>query len=361
MSRALAGNLALAFSSVLATLGLAEAAVRLTGFGEERGRATACVFTPGRTVLLDCYPANPRGSFDVDLRDPATLARYAALGVRRVEAAAARAPFCVEFRYNSARYRGPEIPARRPGILRVIALGDSFTEGQGVREDQVWPRVLGAGLDVARPGRYEVINAGRRASDFPDLRGAFDEVLQFQPDVVVYAMVPNDAQRGPGLLAPAADLITGGGAGALHFDRLGFLEPRILTVARHRLAATRLTAATVRWYRDLHGPANAQGWAATRSHLAGMGQEARRRGFRLVVALWPLLVGPREQRELEPVYEAMTAAVREAGLPLHDLRPALAGRDARDLWVHPVDMHPNEDAHRLAGESLVAFVQREAR
>jgi lysophospholipase L1-like esterase len=361
MSRALSGNLLLALTSALATLGLVEAAVRLTGFGEERGRATACVFTPGRTVLLDCYPANPRGSFDVDLRDPATLERYLALGIRRAEGAAARAPYCVESRYNSARYRGAEIPAPRPGVVRVFALGDSFTEGQGVKERETWPRVLGARLQEAEPGRWEVVNAGRRASDFPDLRAAFDELAEHRPDVVVYAMVPNDAQRGRGLEAPAADLITGGREGVLRFDRLGVLEPRLWSIVRSRLAARRLTAATLQWYRDLHGPPNADGWAATRAHLAGMAQAARQGGFRLVVVLWPLIVGPREQRELEPVYEAMAAAVRDAGLPLHDLRPALAGHPAPSLWVHPVDMHPNEEAHRLAADSLVPFVRAQAR
>ena len=37
---------------------------------------------------------------------------------------------------------------------------------------------------------------------------------------------------------------------------------------------------------------------------------------------------------------------------------ALSGRPAASLWVHPVDHHPNETAHRLAAESLVEPVRR---
>ena len=40
-------------------------------------------------VLLDCYPTNPRGYFDVDLHDPATFERYRALGLSRLDEAAA--------------------------------------------------------------------------------------------------------------------------------------------------------------------------------------------------------------------------------------------------------------------------------
>jgi hypothetical protein len=34
----------------------------------------------------------------------------------------------------------------------------------------------------------------------------------------------------------------------------------------------------------------------------------------------------------------------------------LRARPTESLWVHPVDMHPNEIAHRLAAESLAGPV-----
>jgi hypothetical protein len=47
-----------------------------------------------------------------------------------------------------------------------------------------------------------------------------------------------------------------------------------------------------------------------------------------------------------------------AGIPQHDLMSALGRRTAESLWVHPVDRHPNEVAHRLAAESLAPVVRR---
>jgi hypothetical protein len=36
----------------------------------------------------------------------------------------------------------------------------------------------------------------------------------------------------------------------------------------------------------------------------------------------------------------------------------MTGRSTAELWVHPVDHHPNEIAHRLAAESLAPVVTK---
>jgi hypothetical protein len=50
-------------------------------------------------------------------------------------------------------------------------------------------------LDRRAPGRFEVRNCGRRGLDFPELSDAFETILPLEPDVVVYALVLNDAER----------------------------------------------------------------------------------------------------------------------------------------------------------------------
>ena len=47
----------------------------------------------------------------------------------------------------------------------------------------------------------------------------------------------------------------------------------------------------------------------------------------------------------------------EAGIPVFDLRAVLGSRPTESLWVHPVDRHPNDVAHRLVGESLAPVVR----
>src|SRR5206468_11021863 len=105
-----------------------------------------------------------------------------------------RTPYAVESRYSSRRFRDVELGPKPPGVRRVLVLGDSFTEGQGVKEPDTYPRVLEARLnaqDTHGPSspRWEIRNCGRRGADFPLLFELFEQILSYEPDVIVYGMV----------------------------------------------------------------------------------------------------------------------------------------------------------------------------
>ena len=40
-----------------------------------------------------------------------------------------------------------------------------------------------------QPGTWEVRNCGRRGTDFPALYEAFEQILPYEPDLVIYALV----------------------------------------------------------------------------------------------------------------------------------------------------------------------------
>jgi lysophospholipase L1-like esterase len=352
-------KLALAAVSAGSALLAAEAGLRLLGYGTARHKATGCAFDTGRTRLLDCYPSDPRGYFEVDLREPATLERYRRLGLKRLERIASRAPHCVEVRYNSRGYRGPEPGPPRPGVTRVAVLGDSFTEGQGVREGDAYPAALQALLEAAQPGRWEVLNCGRRAADLPELAAEFEKVLTLQPDLVLYAMVPNDPERDAELAARRQaldDLIQDRNQMRLarRHAALGWSDSRLLGFVRDRLETRRITAESTRFYRDLFGAANRGGWARTQARIRAMDRAMRQRGGRFLLVSWPLLVGLEGRYPFEAAWAELARFCAAAGILRHDLLPALRGRPDASLWVHEVDRHPNERAHRLAAESLAA-------
>src|SRR5712691_2711731 len=190
------GRAALFAAAVAACALLIEGALRLAGYAPARYQAPGELYGERERVFLDCYPSNPRGYFDIDLRSPDARRRYEGLGVTGIGAVAARAPFAVEFRYNSLFFRERELGPKPAGAIRVVLLGDSFTEGQGVKEPDTTARRLQALLE-ATGGRWEVLNCARRGADFPSLHKMFEKVLPFEPDVVVHASVLNDADRSP--------------------------------------------------------------------------------------------------------------------------------------------------------------------
>jgi lysophospholipase L1-like esterase len=353
-------NLGVSAATIGLTLLAAELALRALGYAPEAHRHTERIANGHRTLLLDCYPTNPRGYFEIDLRSRETRARYRGQGVARVDEVAEQTPFAVERRYNSMRFRGPEIGPKPPDRVRVVVIGDSFTEGMGVKEQDTYPRVLERLLSRDRP-RPEVLNCGRRGWDFPDLYDTFVEIQELEPEIVIYGMVLNDAERSESFSARQSYLndwiLVRGRMFREQRPRLGLLDSRLAAVVEDRLERSRVARETTSWYRDMYGDPNRDGWADTQRYLQRMNTAMRERGGHLLIAAWPLLVGFEAGYPFQDVSETIARFCLSAGIPRHDLLPALQGHRTETLWVHPVDHHPNELAHRLAAESLAPVVR----
>lgn len=359
--RGLLGRLALAGASTLLAALAAEGALRALRWAPERHRAPAHVYATRERLMLDCFPSNPRGYFDVDLRRPEVRRRYENAGMPRLAAVAQRAPFAVEVRLNALRFRDQELGPKAAGVTRVMVLGDSFTEGQGVREADTCPRRLERLLNEGGGPRFEVRNCARRATDFPDLARIFEAILAFDPDVVVHAAVLNDAERSAAFEARQrylndwiVDQARWAGPGAPDFAPAG---SRLLAFTREAVRRWRVGRESTRWYRGMYGAENAEGWARTQGYWRAMDRRMRERGGRFVVMVWPLLVGLDRGYPFEDVHRVLGEFFTAAGIAHHDLLPVLRGRRPEDLWVYPVDMHPNEEANRLAAESLAPVVR----
>jgi hypothetical protein len=360
VSRAELGGRALLLAfGVLGGALAGEAALRIAGWKPDRFRTPLVLNHQKKRLLLDCYPENPRRYFPLDLRDPATRQRYAELP--GLGAAAERAPHAVEFQFNELHFRDPEPSPRRPGITRIVLLGDSFTEGQGVKEEDTTARVLERMLNAGGE-RFEVRNCGRRGHDFPKLAKAFERVRElYQPDLLVYAMVPNDPERSAAFEAARVDMDDWIVDRRRVADPLGAGAPppglRLLAFLYEREETWRISRASTRWYRDLHGEPNREGWARTQGYVRAMQDQIAASGGRLLVMTWPLLVSL-DDYPFADVEATVATFLDGAGIPRHDLRPVLRDTPAPALWVHPLDRHPNEVAHRKAAESLLPVVRR---
>lgn len=358
--RELLWSLALAGGSVLLGLFLLEVGLRVWGYLPSQLLAGARLVDARWTTLLDCYPSNPRGYFDIDLRDAASRARYFHLAPRRYDPVVRRAPYAVEFRYNSLRFRDKPFGPKRAGVRRVMVVGDSFTEGEGVKEPDTTVRVLERLLNVAEPGRWEALNCGRRGQDFPALFETFEEALTYQPDVMLYAMVLNDPEQSEAFHARQTyvdDWILARGRMLEGPLEMPFYRSRLATFVEDRFAALRVGRETTRWYLDMYGEPNRDGWAQTQADIREMNRRVREQGSAFAVVVWPLLVDLEGHYPFLPIHETIARFCLSAGIVHHDLLPVFRGRPSPPLWVHPIDRHPNESAHRLAAEDLAPFVR----
>lgn len=364
-ARDVAVNLCLSAGAVFAALLLAEGSLRAVGFRPERHQTRIRLTTAKdirerpNTVVLDCYPSDPAHAFDIDLADEPTRRHYEAVGVRGLERAK-DFPHALEFRYNSLGFRGPEFPSRVPGVKRVAVVGDSFTEGQGAREQGTYPSQLQRLLNAREPGQWQVLNFGWRALDFPDLNASFEKALDADPDLIVFGMVLNDGERSEAFDRQWPSLNDWIMVRRPPEDASLF-SPRLLSFVRDRFETYRIARDTTRWYRDMYGAPNGDGWQRTKDDLRAMQKTARARGVPVVVALWPLLVDLERDYPFSDVHDKIGRVCQKAELPFVDLLPALRGQKTESLWAHPADWHPNELAHRLAAETLAPRVHALAR
>lgn len=96
---------------------------------------------------------------------------------------------------NSLGLRGPEVPpAKEPGEVRVLVLGDSLTYGQGVGERDTVPARLEERLRELEPDRrWRVVNAGHRGYSLRQSLGLLAELGErIAPDVVLLLWYWND-------------------------------------------------------------------------------------------------------------------------------------------------------------------------
>jgi lysophospholipase L1-like esterase len=97
---------------------------------------------------------------------------------------------------NSLGYRGQDFTVEKTGAARVLVIGDSFTFGWGVNDEDTYPARLQRLLaEQANGKRIEIINAGFAACYSPDTYYLYlkTEGLALQPDLIVVGLfVGND-------------------------------------------------------------------------------------------------------------------------------------------------------------------------
>lgn len=95
---------------------------------------------------------------------------------------------------NEWRVRERSFAAKpAPGVLRVIAVGESSTFGTGLAIGQRFTDLLGEQLEARHPGCCEVLNAGRMGMTTPTaVRFVKQEVAAWRPSVLIYDSMAND-------------------------------------------------------------------------------------------------------------------------------------------------------------------------
>jgi hypothetical protein len=243
--------------------------------------------------------------------------------------------FTTEVRINhqglrAGRDYGPPLPGRR-----ILALGDSFTMGYSVPEEQTWVKVLEARLGPP----WEVLNAGVPGySTWQELAWFEEEGLALHPQIVLLGfflgndLADNARRRLPVEMRDGRLLAAG-------------VRPLLLPLARnshlYHLA-----------WRARRGPlpqpeAGEDGWLATAGLIDRLARLARRNGIRFIVVILP-------DRGPEHRNQRLARLCGRAGVEAVDLTAALRGPGL----YFTQDGHWTERGNRLAAQQIWEYLAR---
>jgi lysophospholipase L1-like esterase len=324
------GALALALAGIAAALGLAELGLRVVAAA---GRSEPAAVDPEIAALPEID-----GIF--------ALTRPNARGRNRG----------VLWRTNGAGFRGPDrSPVPAPGVFRIAVVGDSFSAGDGVREEdtyaaQIERLLAGSGAAV----RFEVLNVGLGGLDIEQvLLRATHVASRFRPHLYVYGFTLNDIDRG----AEAEQRFQNEENRRLAQETLRFAgSPSLLLRSawprwvslRAWLAGGGYAGTLAQTYRD------PEKFARIERGLDGFHALAEQSGVCVHVLIHTELSHLRFGHPFREAYDRVERAARARGLSATQSFPAHRWRNSGALRVSLVDGHPNAEGHRLLAEALYA-------
>lgn len=354
--------------SVLLSLLIAEVVLRVIGYGADRGPCFQGYVGAG--IRLMCYDQNLNDYLDVDLTDAAVRKRfYEEYGVIDMEKTYRYTPYGVVTPCDNREMRPGQIRPKPPGKIRLIAIGDSFTYGHGLKPGDPWPRQLEALLNGGDTGRFEVLNCGVGDTDVAATTQLFMEhLLPLEPDAVIYGWYLNDPVQSRGFAEQYRALMDASR------DQARYIPDRYISVGWDEVTDLRRWSAiydliwckrqerqrglgSLSWINGMYGPDNRDGWAESQRLLKGIAKACRDQGAVLHVAIWPMLIDLGADYPLAPAHQAIAEACRAADIPCVDLRAALAGQPNVKLILHPEDRHPSKWACRITAEAIREHLQ----
>ena len=82
----------------------------------------------------------------------------------------------------------------------------------------------------------------------------------------------------------------------------------------------------------------------------------RKNNISLLVVIFPFFYDLDGSYPFLPIHEQIRKACHDAGIPVLDLLPFYRRYHGPELWVHPVDQHPNEIAHEIAARAMYDYL-----
>jgi lysophospholipase L1-like esterase len=237
-------------------------------------------------------------------------------------------------------------------VIRIAALGDSYTFGFGVPIEQAYPKVLEKLLnESASKGspRFNVLNFGTSSYGTRDEALVLKyKALQWNPPVVIVGYVLNDPETDPYQSL------------RVYFDPPKWWQHsqvlRLIALAKYHWDVRRLGNGN--YFQYLHSP-NREKWNSVVSGFNDIREMASARGVKVLVVIFPEVIFESwvptwEQYPYRGIHRQVADLATRNGFEVLDLYDAYSrsGHNPRELVLARWNDHPNSLGHEVAARAI---------
>lgn len=254
---------------------------------------------------------------------------------------------------NHAGFRGREFTDEKPaGIYRIAAVGDSFTFGNGVRQEDRYTEVLQAQL----PPTDEVLNFGVPGDNTHQHAQMVDRLLpRIHPDFFLLQWYVNDVENDnysgrPRFrpLLPFRSLNEWLGVNSALYG--------VMTVRWQEIqVSTGMTQSYVDYLNHRFTDPNSPDSQLDRSYLVHLVESSKNAGVPIGIVLFPDTSGAMDDRyPFAYLHERVRNVCELEHITCLDLRSDFAKvHDNRTLWASRLDHHPSARANAIAAQRIL--------
>lgn len=246
-------------------------------------------------------------------------------------------------RTNSQGMRNPERTKNKPtGIIRIAAVGDSYTFGLGVKESETWPASLERLLNEG-DGRHEVLNFGVCGYNSKDEALVIrHKVMAWGPDLIVVGYVMNDPE-----IEPVQPLHAYFHA-PTWWQHSALIRAILLAERNYHINITAGGSLARYW----HMP-NAARWKSVVTAFRDMASAAAEQDVPIMVVIFPdPPLGVPHEHFLRQIYRQVADTACAQGFRTVILADFLDGRDYNDLRLPEWGNHLNAQAYDLVARAV---------
>ena len=255
------------------------------------------------------------------------------------------------YRTNAHGLRDRDRPAKPPGTKRVLVMGDSYTWGYAVAEEEAYPQVAERLLRERGRPDIEVVNGGIPDYNSRQERQLLAQLMPiYRPDAIFLAYVVNDAEPCTAIPVPPDETYRHARSWFLTeaADRMNrrLFHRRILPSAKDGVGGNYLEG-----FEE-----GSMKWRDSREAIREMRDLATAAGIPFAVLILPDVTQDFDKPYTwRPINDAVTRWGQELGIPTFDLLEIFRGHDHQRLLV-PWDGHPNAEAHVMMASFLVSKI-----